>query len=102
MPSTLAQFEARLAARLVDAANAVWSSATLDEALPSALAEYSAAVPLTAETAITLPGAGREIALSGVADLLSVSEVWWPYATTSSEVWPPNQVAGFRVYWDDA
>ena len=101
-PSTLAQLEARLAARLVDAANLVWSTATLDEALRSALAEYSAAVPLTAETVITLPGAGREIALSGLADLLSVSEVWWPFATTGAEVWPPNQVAGFRVYWDDA
>jgi hypothetical protein len=102
MPSTLAQLEARVAARLGDPANAIYSLATLDEALRSALAEYNAVLPLTVETVITLPGDGREIALSGLAGLLSVSAVWWPYTTTGSEPWPPPEPSGFRVWWDDA
>ena len=102
MPSTLAQLEARVAARLGDPTNAIYSLATLDEALRSALAEYNAVLPLSAETVITLPGAGREIALSGVAGLLTVSAVWWPYDSAGSEAWPPAEPPGFRVWWDDA
>lgn len=103
--STLAQLQARVAARLVDAANSVFSTATLDEALRSALSDYTAAAPLTAETVITLPGAGREIALNNVTGLSGVTDVWWPYDTAAAvadEVWPPNRVRGFRVWWDDA
>ncbi len=97
--STLAQLEARVAARLVDAANAVFAVATIDEGLRSALAEYTAAFPQAAETVLTLPGAGREIALDSLTGLISVIDVWWPY-DVSTEQWPPNQVAGFRVWWD--
>lgn len=101
--STLAQLEARVAARLGDPTNAVYTTASIDEALRSALAEYQTVAPLTAETVITLPGDGREIALSGVSGLLTVSEVWWPYdSSASSETWPPNQVKGFRLWFDDA
>lgn len=102
MTSTLAQLRVRLAARLVDASNAVFAATTLDEALRTALAEYSAAAPATAETVLTLPGAGREIALDGVADLVGVLDVWWPYASAAPEAWPPPRVAGFRLAWDDA
>jgi hypothetical protein len=102
MPLTLAQYRTRIAARLIDASNAVYSTTTIDEALKTALHDYSAALPCTAETVITLPGDGREIALSGVSDLFQVLDVWWPYDSTADEVWPPNQVAGFRVWWDDA
>lgn len=102
MALTLAQYRTRIAARLIDSANAVYSTTTIDEALKAALHDYSAALPLTAETVITLPGDGREIALSGVSGLLQVLDVWWPYDSSASEVWPPNQVAGFRVWWDDA
>jgi len=101
--STLAQLEARVAARLIDASNAVFTTATLDEALQSALDEYTQAWPLTLETVITLPGDGREIALNGVSGLISVQEVWWPFdSDATQETWPPNQVRGFRVWWDDA
>src|SRR4051812_26996908 len=102
MPSTLSQLESRLSARLGDPTNAVYSTATLDEALRSALAEYNAVLPLTAETVITLPGDGREIALSGLSGLLGVSAVWWPYTSTGSEAWPPADAPGFRLWWDDA
>jgi len=102
MPSTLAQFRTRISARLIDASNAVFSTATIDEALRTALHDYSAVSPLTHETVITLPGAGRQIALAALDGLLDVSEVWWPFDSTGDEVWPPNRVRGFRVYWDDA
>src|SRR5262249_40638212 len=98
--STLAQLEARVAARLVDGSNAVYSTATLDEALRTALADYSAAFPAAAETYLTLPGDGREVALSSLTGLMAVLDVWWPF-DPDSEAWPPNQVAGFRVWWDD-
>lgn len=100
MPSTLAQFRTRIAARLVDASNAIWTTATLDEALLTALHDYSRVSPNTTEKVITLPGAGREIALDSLTGLLDVSEVWWPYDSTGDEVWPPNRVAGFRLWWD--
>jgi len=101
MPSTLAQFRTRIAARLVDASNAVWSTTTLDEALLTALHDYSRVHPNTTETVITLPGDGREIALSALTGLLDVSEVWWPYdSTPAEETWPPNRVGGFRLWWD--
>src|SRR5258708_30155715 len=99
--STLAQLEARTSARLVDAANAVFSLTTIDEALRTVLSDYSAALPQADEGILILPGTGREIALDSFANLTTVLEVWWPYDSTT-EVWPPNQVAGFRVWWDDA
>src|SRR5436309_13301084 len=99
--STLAQLEARVSARLVDATNAVFSLATIDEALRSALSDYTEACPLTSETYITTPAAGREIALSGVSGFLALTNVWWPF-DPDTEVWPPNQVGGWRVWWDDA
>lgn len=99
--STLAQLETRISARLVDASNVIYSTATIDEALRSALSDYSTVLPLGSETYITLPGTGREIALDALTGLIAVLDVWWPY-NPDTEVWPPNMVAGFRVYWDDA
>jgi hypothetical protein len=101
MPSTLAQFRVRIAARLVDASNVVWSTTTIDEALLTALADYTRVLPNASETVITLPGAGREIALNNVTGLLEVSEVWWPFKSTGAEVWPPNRVRGHRLWWED-
>jgi len=101
MPSTLVGYRARILDRLVDAGGNIFSTATLDEAIRTALDEYNRVYPLTAETVIVLPGAGREIALANVTGLIGVSEVWWPYDSLS-EVWPPNQVQGFRIFWDDA
>lgn len=99
--STLAQLEARIAARLSDPANAMWPLTAVDEALRTALAEYSEALPQADEGILILPGIGREIALDSFASLISVINVWWPYDTLT-EVWPPNQVVGYRLWWDDA
>ena len=99
--STLAQLEARVSARLVDAANTAFPLTIIDEALRTVLSEYSAALPRAMESILILPGIGREIALDSFANLLNVLDVWWPFDTLT-EVWPPNQVAGFRLWWDDA
>lgn len=103
MPSTLAQLEAQVAALLMDPTNVIFSTAVIDAALRMALAEYSDAAPLAMETVLTLPGNGREIALSSVSGLVNVTEVWWPYfSDLVSETWPANLVRGFRLWWDDA
>jgi hypothetical protein len=100
---TLAQFEARLAAFLMDEANAVWPTTALDEALRQALDEYSQANPLSMETVLTTPAAGREIALNGLSGLQQVTDVWWPYDTGAlTPAWPPNRPWGWRLWWDDA
>lgn len=100
--SSLAELRDRVEQLLVDVSHLIWTSDLLDEALRQALDAYSAVNPLTAETVISLPGAGREIALDGVDGLRQVLEVRWPYDSSLSESWPPNRVRGFRLIWDDA
>lgn len=103
MPSTLAQLEAQVAALLMDSGNAIFSTSVIDAALRMALSEYSDAAPLAMETVLTLPGDGREIALSSLSGLVNVTEAWWPFdSDATSETWPPNRVRGFRLWWDDA
>ena len=99
--STLAQLEARVSARLIDATNVTFTIATIDEALRTALAYYSDAYPLTRDSTITVTTAGREQDLSALTGLISVLDVWWPYQA-SPEVWPPNQVPGFHLWWNNA
>ncbi len=101
--STLSQLQTRLAERLADTANAIWSTDALAEAIRAALAEYNEVLPAEHETVLTLPGAGREVALEGLTGLLDVAAVWWPFdSLAASEQWPPNAVTGFTVWWDDA
>lgn len=103
MSSTLAQLEAQVSAILMDPTNAIFTTAVLDAALRMALSEYSDAAPLQMETVLTLPGDGREIALSSVSGLVNVTEVWYPYdSTATTETWPPNRVRGFTLWWDDS
>lgn len=99
--TAIADFRARILAVLVDAGAAIFTNAIVDEALSQALSEYNEALPLAMETVLTLPGAGREIALNGLAGLRRVTEVYWPFDSLS-EPWPPNRVRGWYVYWDDA
>jgi hypothetical protein len=87
---------------LMDTGNAIWDTAVIDEGLRLALDQYNLVKPLNMETVITLPGDGREIALSGVTGLLNVLDVWWPYdSDAADETWPPNRVRGWRLWWDD-
>jgi len=101
--SNLAEIRDRVELLLVDTANAIYPAALIDEAIRLALDQYNLVNPLGAETVITLPGDGREIALEALSGLLYVLEVWWPYdSSAASETWPPNKVQGFRLWWDDA
>lgn len=101
--SSLAQIRDRVEQFLVDTANAIYPAALIDESIRLALDQYNLVNPLGAETVITLPAAGREIALDSLTGLLYVTQVWWPYdSAASTETWPPNQVQGFRLWWDDA
>ena len=100
--TALAGFQDRIEEMLQDTGNVIWSTDVIDEGIKQALDQYNLVNPLTMETAITLPGDGREIALAGVTGLLNVLDVWWPYVTgASSETWPPNRVRGWRLWWDD-
>ena len=101
--STLAQLRTRVLQLLLDTGSAIYPSDLVDESLRQALHDYSQVRPLQMETVVTLPGDGREIALNGISELLEVTNVWWPYdSAATSETWPPNQVRGWHVYWDDA
>ena len=101
--TALAGIRDRVELMLQDTGNAIWDADTIDEALKQALDQYNGVNPLHMETVITLPGDGREIALSGITGLLDVLDVWWPYdSDASDETWPPNRVRGWRLWWDDA
>lgn len=100
-PVDLTAIVARVRAALMDDGT-IFSDAVVTEAVRAALDEYSEAAPAAVETVITLPGAGREIALDALTGLVSVTRVWWPYRTADGEAWPPNAVTGFTLWWDDA
>lgn len=100
--STLAEIRDRIEEMLMDTTNAIFTSDLLDESIRQALDQYNYVNPLTMETVITLPGDGREIALSGISGLVKVLDVWWPYdSAATEETWPPNRVRGYRLWWDD-
>jgi len=100
MTATLATLRARVQQMLTDTGATAYTTGALDEAIRQALAEYSEVLPRTVATAITLPAAGREIALDTLDELTAVTDVIWPFDTTT-EKWPPNLVAGFELRWDD-
>jgi len=96
--TTLTGFRTRIAQVLLDTSNTIWPTNALDEALRAALDDYTRAAPLLKETLLTLIADGREIALDSLANLITVTDVIWPY---DADVWPPAHVA-FRLIWDDA
>ena len=79
----------RVESRLQDATNARWSTDDLDEAIRTALDEYSQRQPYSAIGTITLAAAGREISLSSLTGLIRVEKVWWDY-DSSTPGYPPN------------
>lgn len=96
---TFTSLRDRVLQMLQDVSNAIYSDALIDESIRQALEQYSNAYPKVVETTITLSADGREISLSTLTDLIEVIDVWYPYSS-SPEVFPPNQVVGWRVYWD--
>jgi hypothetical protein len=100
---TLTTIQDRVADMLADAGLATYSSGNLQESLQRALDEYSQYNPLSAETVITLPGDGWEVALNGIEGLLRVTAVHWPYDTTLSEAEQyTNKISHWFLWWDDA
>lgn len=99
--SSLSELRDRVEETLMDTGNKVWDTGAIDEAILKALDRYSEVNPLRMETVIDVIADGREIALNGVAGLLGVSDVWWPYDSDSDEEWPNYEVS-FRLWWDDA
>lgn len=101
-PLDLTGLIARVRAALMDDGT-IFTDTVLTEAVRAALDEYSEAAPAAMEAVITLPGDGREIALDALPGLTAVTRVWWPFdSTAATEAWPPNAVAGFTLWWDDA
>jgi hypothetical protein len=100
--TALAGIRDRVEQMLMDTGNAIFTADLIDEGLRQALDQYNLVNPLNMEAVITLPGDGREVALSGLTGLLYVIDLWWPYdSDASEETWPPNRVRGWRVWWDD-
>jgi hypothetical protein len=102
-------FRDRVEAILLSAGNYPWPNVDLEGAIRQALADYSQVKPQELVTVITIEEAGREIDVTDLLDralganslgVNGVTEVWWPYSSTS-EIWPPNRVSGFRTWWDD-
>ena len=89
MATTLAILRDRVEAALQDTENTIWSTDDIDESIRQALAEFSKVIPARAITALTLSSAGREIDVSGVANLIDVERVWWGYDSTDPE-YPPR------------
>ncbi len=103
MAATLAELRARALQILSDTGSAIYTADLVDECLRHALADYSAVLPQELETVVTLVGDGREVDLSALTGLLGVTQVYWPWdSLATEETWPPNQVRGWRLVWDDA
>ena len=100
MTTNLATMESRVRQMLTDTGATAYSVGTIDEAIRQAIAEYSDSFPRQVDTIVTLPAAGREIALANLTEINSVLAVYWPF-DPSKDVWPPNRVSGFRLDFDD-
>ena len=87
--NNLATIRDRVEARLQDATNARWSTDDLDEAIRTALEQYSKYKPTHALGTIALSSDGREIDISSLTGCLQVEDVWWDY-DSSDPSYPPN------------
>lgn len=79
----------RVEARLQDVTNDRWSTAALDEAIRTALEQFSKYTPDQRLTTLTLTEDGREFAIPALPGLLRLEKVWWDYDTDDPQ-FPPN------------
>jgi len=86
---TLTTLRDRVEAALHDSGNATWSTDDLDEAIRTALHEYSANLPYETIGTVTLSAAGREVDISSLSGYLTVERVWWDYDSTDP-AYPPH------------
>lgn len=96
--ATLGTLQERVALKLGDTGNDIWTTDDLEEAIRAALHEYSKTRPRQAVELLTLAAGGREIDVSGIDGLLQVVDLWLPY-TVSAPEFPPNR-RPFR-HWPD-
>jgi hypothetical protein len=101
--STLTELKARILAYLIDATGASFTNSTVEEAVRQALDEYTRNLPLTKDTVITLPGAGKEVALNGLTGIIDLLSMYYPYNTLLTlDAQADNQVLGWFMWFDDA
>lgn len=79
---TRADYRTRVAQQIFDTANAYWSTTAIDEALRTALQEYSQAYPSEVVANLTLSATSLEISLASLTGLISVHNAIWPYTST--------------------
>jgi hypothetical protein len=87
--ATLAGLRRRVRARLQDLSASRWANEDLDEAIRTALEQYSKYKPQEALTSLELSSAGREIDISSITGLVRVEKVWWDYDSADPS-YPPN------------
>jgi hypothetical protein len=85
----LADIRDRVESRLQDSTNARWSTGDLDEAIRTALEQYSKYNPQHKLDTVNISAAGREIDISGITDDLQIEKVWWDY-DSGDPSYPPN------------
>lgn len=88
---TLTTLRARVQARLQDASALRWATADLDEAIRTAIQQYTLKNPRRTVGTITLSAASREVSLSSLTGLIRVEQVWYPYTAASPE-YPPEMI----------
>ena len=98
MTATLATLRDRVEQVLADTGNAIWSTDDIDEGIRQALHEYSKTRSLRAISTVPRSAAGREIDISSLTGLLSVSEIWCDYTSSAPEF--PANVRAFQ-HWRD-
>jgi hypothetical protein len=87
---TLAGLRRRVRSRLQDLDAGTWSNEDVDEAIRTALEQYSKYAPDHAITTVTLGASdAREVDISTVTDALRIEKVWWDYDDASPS-YPPN------------
>jgi hypothetical protein len=87
--NNLATIRDRVEARLQDASNERWSTDDLDEAIRTALEQYSKYNPHHKLDTVNISTAGREIDISSITDDLQIEKVWWDY-DSGDPSYPPN------------
>ena len=98
MATTLALLRDRVELMLADSGNSIWSTDDIDEGIRQALHEYSKTKPLRAVSTLNISADGREIDVSSLTGLLSVTDIWCDYTSSDPEF--PANVRSFK-HWRD-
>jgi len=85
----LAGLRRRVRSRLQDLSAASWANEDIDEAIRTALEQYSKYKPQHTIGTISLSADGREIDISSLTGCIRVEKVWWDY-DSSDPSYPPN------------